>query len=127
MISKSLIEEQKKYNLKLSGGDTTNSNKVSFSITSIGFSNNIVERNKAKLNDDIYVTGNIGDSFVGLKVIKNNIKINSKLKNYFINKFYCPNLTYGIYKHIHKFANTSIDVSDGLISDMIKLSQRFLV
>jgi len=121
IISKSLNQEQKKYNLKLSGGDTTNSNKVSFSITSIGFSKNIVERNKAKLNDDIYVTGNIGDSFLGLKVIKNNIKINSKLKKYFINQFYCPNLPYKNYNQIHKFANTSIDISDGLISDMNKL------
>tara|TARA_B100001250_G_scaffold25667_1_gene21236 strand:+ start:130 stop:1089 length:960 start_codon:yes stop_codon:yes gene_type:complete len=121
LISKSLNQEQKKYNLKLSGGDSTNSNKVSFSITTIGFSKNIVERNKAKLNDDIYITGNIGDSFLGLKVIKDNIKINSKLKNYFITKFYCPNLPYKIYKFLHKFANTSMDISDGLISDMIKL------
>ena len=121
MISNSLNHEQKKYNLKLSGGDTTNSNKVSFSITTIGLSKNIIERNKAKLNDDIYVTGNIGDSFLGLKLIKNNIKINSELKNYFINQFYCPNLPYKIYKKIHKFANTSIDISDGLISDMNKL------
>ncbi len=121
LISKSLKDEQKKYNLKLSGGDTTNSHKVCFSITAIGFAKNIVERNKAKLNDDIYVTGNIGDSFLGLKIIKNNIKISSKLKNYFINQFYCPNLPYKIYKNIYKFANTSIDVSDGLISDMDKL------
>ena len=121
MISKSLNQEQKKYNLKLSGGDTTNSNKISFSVSTIGFSKSIVERNKAKLNDDIYVTGNIGDSFVGLKVIKNNIKINSKLKKYFINQFYCPNLPFKIYKKIHKFANTSMDISDGLISDMGKL------
>ena len=121
LISKALNQEQKKYNLKLSGGDTTNSDKVSFSITSIGFSQSIVERNKAKLNDDIYVTGNIGDSFVGLKTIKNNIKINFKLKKYFISKFYCPNLPYNIYKHMHKFANTSIDISDGLVSDMHKL------
>jgi thiamine-monophosphate kinase len=121
LISKSLNQEQKKYNLKLSGGDTTNSNKVSFSITTIGFSKNIVERNKARLSDDIYVTGNIGDSFLGLKVIKNNIKINSKLKKYFINQYYCPNLPYKIHKKIHKFANTSMDISDGLISDMNKL------
>ena len=120
-ISKSLKQEQKKYNLKLSGGDTTNSNKVSFSISTIGFSKNIVERNKAKLSDDIYITGNIGDSYLGLKIIKNNIKINSKLKKYFINQFYCPNLPFKIYKQIHKFANTSMDVSDGLISDMKKL------
>ena len=120
-ISKSLIQEQKKYTLYLSGGDTTNSNKVSFSITTIGFSNKIVERNKAKLNDDIYVTGNIGDSYIGLKIIKNNIKINSKLKKYFINQFYCPNLPYKLFKLIAKFANSSMDISDGLLSDMNKL------
>ncbi len=121
MISKSLKQEQKRYNLKLSGGDTTNSNKVSFSVSTIGFSKTIVERNKAKLNDDIYVTGNIGDSYLGLKVIKNNIKINPKLKKYFINQFYCPNLPFKVYNQIHKFANTSMDISDGLISDMEKL------
>ena len=121
MISKSLNQEQKKYNLKLSGGDTTNSKKVSFSITSIGFSKKIIERNKARLNDDIYVTGNIGDSFIGLNIIKNNIKVSSKLKKYFVNQFYCPNLPYKIYNEIHKFANTSIDISDGLIADMSKL------
>jgi len=121
MISKSLNQEQKKYDLKLSGGDTTNFNKVSFSITCIGFSKKIVERNKARLNDDIYVTGNLGDSFIGLKSIKNKIKINSKLKKYFVNQFYCPNLPYKIYKEIHNFANTSMDISDGLITDMNKL------
>ena len=121
MISKSLSQEQKKYNFKLSGGDTSNSNKVSFSITSIGFSKKIVERNKAKQNDDIYVTGNIGDSFAGLKIIKENSKINLKLKKYFINRFYCPNLPFKIYSEIHKFANTSMDISDGLITDMNKL------
>ncbi len=96
MISKSLNQEQKKYDLKLSGGDTTNFNKVSFSITCIGFSKKIVERNKARLNDDIYVTGNLGDSFIGLKSIKNKIKINSKLKKYFVNQFYWQKLSFEI-------------------------------
>ena len=44
---------------------------VSFSVSTIGFSKNIIERNNARLGDDIYVTGNIGDSYVGLKIIKN--------------------------------------------------------
>jgi Thiamine monophosphate kinase len=49
MISDSLKQEQKKYGLKLSGGDTTNSNKIYFSITTIGFSKKImkeIKRNK---------------------------------------------------------------------------------
>ncbi len=121
IMSNSLRQEQKKYNLKLSGGDTTNFNKISFSVTTVGFAKRIVERNKSKLYDDIYITGNIGDSFLGLNIINKKKKINSKLKKYFIKKYYCPDLPHKISKEIHKFANSSIDVSDGLISDMSKL------
>ena len=45
LISKTLNQEQKKYDLKLSGGDTTRSDRVSFSITTIGFSKKIIPRN----------------------------------------------------------------------------------
>ena len=69
-IFKSLKQEQNKYSISLCGGDTVFSKKLSFTITSIGFSNKIVLRNNAKKNDDIYVTGNLGDSFIGLKVLK---------------------------------------------------------
>ncbi len=120
-ISNSLKTEQNKYRLKLSGGDTTNSKTVSFTITTIGFAKSIVERNKAQINDDIYVTGNIGDSFIGQKIIKNNMSLNSKIKNYFVNQYYCPKIPFGFYKYIKKIANTSIDISDGLVEDMNKL------
>ena len=85
-ISKSLKNEQEKYNIILCGGDTTFSNKLSFTITSLGYSNNIVYRNKAKLNDDIYVTGNLGDSYIGLQILKGKIKVNNKMSNFFIKK-----------------------------------------
>ena len=61
-ISQSLKKEQKKFGIHISGGDTVFSNKLSFTIVSVGFSSNIIFRNKAKFNDDIYVTGNLGDS-----------------------------------------------------------------
>jgi thiamine-monophosphate kinase len=54
-ISKSLKSEQDKFNIDLCGGDTTFSNKLSFTITSMGYSNKIIYRNNAKSNDDIYV------------------------------------------------------------------------
>ena len=120
-ISKSLIQEQKKYKILLCGGDTTFSNKLSFSITSIGYSKNIIYRNKAKLNDDIYVTGNLGDSYIGLQILKNKIKLEKKNKNYFINKYYQPNIPITLAKKLLKFANSSIDISDGLITDLEKM------
>jgi thiamine-monophosphate kinase len=120
-ISKSLNQEQNKYKVFLSGGDTVFSNKLSFTITSIGFANDIVYRNKAKLNDDIYVSGNLGDSFLGLLVIKKKIKLNNLLSKYFTNQYFMPNIQLKLTDHIKKFANTSIDISDGLLADIDKM------
>ena len=120
-ISKSLKQEQNKYNIFLCGGDTVFSNKLSFSITSVGFSQKIIPRNNAKLNDDIYVTGNLGDSFAGLNILKKKIDSNKNLKKYFINKYYLPNIQLELSNKLLSFANTSIDISDGLIADLDKL------
>jgi thiamine-monophosphate kinase len=120
-INKSLNQEQNKYKILLSGGDTVFSNKLSFTVTSIGFAKDIIYRNKAKINDDIYVSGNLGDSFLGLLVLKNRIKLNDALGKYFIDQYFMPNIQLKLVDQIKKFANTSIDISDGLLADMEKL------
>ena len=121
LMSKSLRNEQKKYGIFLCGGDTTYSNKLSFSITSIGYSKNIIYRNKAKLNDDIYVTGNLGDSYVGLQILRKKIKFNKKINDYFVKNYYEPNIQINFTKELLKLANSSIDISDGLIADLEKM------
>jgi len=123
-INKSLKEEQKKYNIILGGGDTVKSNKLSFTVISIGFSNKIVYRNRSKINDDLYVTGNLGDSFLGLLILKKKININKKLSTYFTNQYYKPEIKYSLTDHLNKFASSSIDLSDGLISDLEKLTNK---
>ena len=121
LISRSLGEEQKKYNISLCGGDTTFSNKLSFTVTTLGYSKQIIYRNKALLNDNIYVTGSLGDSFMGLQILKNKIKVSKKLNKYFIRKYYLPEIQLKLTNKLLKFANSSIDVSDGLIADLGKM------
>lgn len=121
LISKSLREEQDKYNISLCGGDTTFSNKLSFTVTSLGYSKKVIYRNKALVNDDIYVTGNLGDSFMGLQILKNKIKVSKKLKNYFVQKYYLPDIQIELTKKLLNIANSSIDLSDGLIDDLCKM------
>ena len=103
------------------GGDTTFSNKLSFTVTSLGYSKKIIYRNKALINDDIYVTGVLGDSFMGLQILKNKIKVSKELKNYYTQKYYLPDIRIKLTKKLLNFANSSIDLSDGLIDDLSKM------
>ena len=120
-ITNSLLEEQKKFNIKLCGGDTSFSKRLNFTFTFVGFSENIIFRNNAKVKDDIYVTGNIGDSYVGLQILKKKIKLNKKETDYFINEFYKPHIQIKLTEKLLKFSNSSIDISDGIFDDMEKL------
>ena len=54
--------------------------------------------------------------------MKNKIKLNKKLSTYFINQYYKPEIKYSLIDHLYKFATSSIDLSDGLISDLEKLT-----
>ena len=122
LIYKSLKQEQKKYKFKLSGGDTTKSSKTVFTVTSLGYSKKIVQRNKCKNNDDIYVTGNLGDAYLGLSLLRKKLFLKStKQRKYFIQKYYMPDLPTKISSKLINFANSSIDISDGLLGDLTKL------
>ena len=117
-VSKILKSEQKKFKVVLSGGDTTQSTKLSITLAVLGYSKvKPVLRSGCKLNDDIYVTGNIGDSFLGLCIIKKKFNF-GKLNNFFMKKFYEPEIPFKLQPYLHKIANSSIDVSDGLLQDL---------
>ena len=121
MISNSLSSEQKKFDIQLSGGDTVYSNTNSFTCCVIGFSNKIIKRHNSKIGDDIYITGNLGDGYLGLQVLKKKISLSNSMKKYFISKFYMPSINLKMVDFLQKFANTSIDISDGLLIDLNKM------
>ncbi len=120
-IFDSIKKEQSIYNIFIGGGDTVKSSKLTFSVTSIGYSNKIVYRNRSGINDDIYVTGNLGDSYTGLCILQNAIKTNKYNSKYFLNKYYSPDIQIKLIKKLHEFASSSIDISDGLFADLEKL------
>jgi len=117
-VRKILNAEQKKFKISLGGGDTTFSSKFVVTITSLGdVINKPVFRNGCSLNDDIYVTGNIGDSFLGLNVIKKKYTF-GKYNSFFKKIFYEPDLPTILSPYLSKIASSSIDISDGLAQDL---------
>ena len=75
----------------------------------MGYSKKIIYRNKALVNDDIYVTGNLGDSFMGLQILKNRVKVSKKLTYYFVQKYYLPDIQFKLTK---KLLNIAKNVQD---------------
>jgi len=118
-FSHQLKKIQLKYGFYLLGGDLSKSNKLIVSSTFFGSIKKKYEifQNKFNLNDDILITGNIGESKIGLEILKNKLSSNINLNQYFINKYLYPNpcnLGPLIASHI----NSMKDISDGLIGDL---------
>ena len=124
-IKLALKQEQKKYNIFLAGGDTSYSNRLSITVSVVGYSKKSpVLRSGARINDDIYITNTIGDAFVGSKLLKGKIKLSKKNSDYFVRRFYLPILPIKFSKKIHLFANSAIDISDGFFQDLQHILSR---
>ena len=121
-FTKKLYSLQKKYNFFLIGGDLSQSNKIVISSNFFGLINygKILKRTNIKINDDIWITGNIGDSSIGLKVAQNKIKLNKLDQKYFLKKYLFPKHCF-FGEKINNIANSAIDISDGFYGDLQNL------
>ena len=118
-FSNELNKIQRKYGFYLLGGDLSKSNKLIVSSTFFGSIKNKLEifQNKFNLHDDILITGNIGESKIGLEILKKKISLNINLKQYFIKKYLYP-IPCKLGPLIANHVNSMKDISDGLIGDL---------
>lgn len=108
-----------KFGIDLIGGDTTKG-PLSISITIMGESkkNKALLRSGAKINDDIWVTGQLGLASMGLANLQGQLKLTPSIKIKCIRALEtpCPKILLG--SHLSRYANSCIDISDGLIQDL---------
>lgn len=122
------LEEIKNYNISLIGGDIIESLHESyFSITLFGsiYPGYTTLRSGANSGDRIFVTGTLGDSALGLKLLKDYkvlekipIKFKWLAKRHLLPE---PRLSEGSILAEEKIASAMIDISDGLLQDLYHL------
>tara|TARA_B110000438_G_scaffold299875_1_gene350941 strand:+ start:506 stop:1483 length:978 start_codon:yes stop_codon:yes gene_type:complete len=113
---------QKKFNFFLLGGDISKSKQLSVSANFFGHvkCKSILTRQNSKINDSIWVSGNLGDSYIGLLIKEKKLNIKKNLHKYYLNKYNFPTHTF-LNNHIYKYISSAIDISDGFYGDMLKL------
>jgi thiamine-monophosphate kinase len=116
-LYKGMMEQAHLYGVSLIGGDTSRGKEWMISITLIGEveERNCVYRHGAKPGDWIFVTGTLGDSALGLKMLKKGVK-----EGYLIERHLdpIPRVKEGGEIARQGLATAMIDISDGLIADL---------
>ncbi len=111
-FARGLKAVQDEFSLSLIGGDTVSSDQLFFSVTIFGSvkKGKILSRNAAKSGDLIFVSGSIGDAFLGL----------SCQENFLRNRHFFPTPRIDLGKKLleKSLSKCAIDVSDGLLADL---------
>ncbi len=129
----------KHYKVDLVGGDTTSSTSgLVISITAIGLGNeeNIVKRSGAKPNDLLVVTGDLGGAYFGLQILERehavylaNPDMQPEMEgyDYVLERQLKPEARTDIKEKLTELdiiPTSMIDVSDGLASEILHLSDQ---
>lgn len=132
-FARGLGEDLRLYDVPLLGGDTTSTpGPLTVSITMFGasFGTRVPSRAEAKPGEHLWVTGTIGDAFLGLRLLRAAASISdaapadrTDAHATFVRAAYrTPSPPVRFAETVSRFAAASMDVSDGLIADAAKLA-----
>ena len=127
-FAKGLEAGQQAFDWHVMGGDTTRTDgPLVVSVTAIGTvpTGQMVRRSGAKPGEDIYVTGTIGDAYLGLQLaLGHKVEpISGQGMMIWEEAYQRPQPRIALRKMLRKYANASVDISDGLIADSGHISR----
>jgi len=113
--------DQKTFGVALLGGDTVATpGPASFSMTLLGWTpkGRTVGRAGARPGDLVFVTGAIGDGWLGLEAVQGKLSIDAERVAALSDHYRTPTPRTEFALPIREMATASIDISDGLIADL---------
>ena len=118
-----LAQGQEAFAITLAGGDTVATpGPLSIAITAIGISPaaaGAMRRSAARCDDDVWVSGTIGDGALGLMLLDGNLQLgNAGLEQELVDRYRRPRPRLALGRHLAERAHACADVSDGLVADL---------
>jgi thiamine-monophosphate kinase len=102
------------------GGDTTAGDRVYLSVTAIGRSSHVPGRAGARPGDVLVVTGPLGGSAAGLRVLERGLAGFEEL----VRAHNRPAFRLDAARRLRPLAHALIDISDGVAGDALRISER---
>ena len=123
-LSQGVGDGCREFEVCLVGGNLSESQTVFINMTALGevSKDSIIRRSGATQGDDIYVTGTLGDSALGLRILSSDPGIDGCEDLVLRHIEPTPRLAVGRMVAERGIASSMIDVSDGLLSDLEKLT-----
>ncbi len=121
-----LRADQKTFGIALLGGDTVATpGPASFSMTLLGWTpkGRTVDRAGARPGDLVFVTGAIGDGWLGLEAVQDRLSLEIERLAALSDHYRTPTPRIDFALPIRDLASAAIDVSDGLIADLAHLAE----
>jgi thiamine-monophosphate kinase len=121
-FAEGLAEDQRLFGIDLLGGDSVGiRGPAVLSLTAIGevAAGQEVRRSGAKPGDLVWVSGAIGDAFLGLSLLRGAYPdLDPKHRDYLIRRFRVPDPRTELGPQLRGIARAMIDISDGLLADL---------
>lgn len=121
-FAEGLAADQSEFGIVLVGGDTTSTpGPLSLSVTAIGElpRGSMIRRKGARPGDGVWVSGNIGDAGLGLRVLKGeDLSLSNAFAAPCIAHFRVPTPRTTLGLKLRGLAHACLDVSDGLVADL---------
>ncbi len=107
------------FNVDLIGGDTTRG-PLTISVQIMGEVPRglAIKRSGAKVGDEIWVSGTLGDAAMALAVIQQRFELNATEFHEIANALHMPLPRVSLGLALHGLASSAIDISDGLLADL---------
>ena len=126
-FSQGLFHLAQQWQCPLIGGDTTQG-PLTICITAIGHvpAGSAIKRSGAKVGDDIWVSGSLGDARLALGALRNEWSLNPSNLETILPRMHQPEPRIALGMHLRGIASSALDVSDGLLGDLrhiLKASQ----
>jgi thiamine-monophosphate kinase len=121
-FAEGLAEDQRRYGIDLLGGDSVRTpGPAVLSLTAIGEveAGQEIRRRGAQPGDLVWVSGTIGDAFVGLELLRGaHPDLAPEHRDYLVRRFRLPEPRTELGPRLCGIARAMIDVSDGLLADL---------